>query len=217
MAQEKRYIPIAVLLTVIGFALFLIVALQAGTSFQPAAVLNGAPAVSTIPGVNGILTRISAAEAPINQTPSRIVIPRIGVDAVIEHVGVNSKSEVGIPVKFENTAWFNKSVRPGEAGNSMIDGHVNDRASKPAVFADLKKLETGDTVIVYYPDGAAYVFVVDTNDSYPTKDVPMLDLLASSNIAKLNLITCTGTWIQDIRRYDERLVVTTHLVGMVKP
>ncbi len=219
MASKRLYIPIAILSTVMGFALFLVLALQAGIISRPVVLpfdsSVSASETSTIPGI-GTITRMNVSSVPITEEPSRIVIPRLGVDAAIEHVGINKKGEVGIPVKFENTAWFNQSVKPGEAGNAIIDGHVNDRLSRPAVFADLKQLVSGDFIVVYYPSGAAYAFAVDTNTSYALKDVPMNDLLAPAPISKLNLITCTGTWIQDVRMYDERLVVTTHLVGIVQ-
>jgi sortase (surface protein transpeptidase) len=174
-------------------------------------------------GVPGADTTAEAAPVPaISDTelkaaggPVHIFIPSIGVDADIEHVGRTSKNDIGIPKDFDNTAWFTESALPGATGSAVIDGHVNDRLSLPAVFANLDKLVVGDKVIVKYESGLMVEFAVKENASYDLNSAPIARILGPSEIPQLNLITCTGTWVQSAKMYDKRRVVYTQLVGRI--
>jgi hypothetical protein len=48
---------------------------------------------------------------------------------------------------------------------------------------------------------------------YPYKDAPKEKIFAQNDMARLNLITCDGTWVKADKTYDERLVVYTKLVS----
>src|SRR5262245_48002539 len=59
--------------------------------------------------------------------PKKIIIPSIGVDAFVQQVGVDQKKQIAVPDNIHMVGWFINSVRPGQKGLSIIDGHVNGR------------------------------------------------------------------------------------------
>jgi len=83
-----------------------------------------------------------------NKLPVRIKIPRINIDAVIESVGLTSQGAMDVPVKPEDTAWFNLGIKPGEIGSAVIDGHSGYKNNKPAIFDNLYKLQKGDKIYI---------------------------------------------------------------------
>jgi hypothetical protein len=147
--------------------------------------------------------------------PARLIIPAIGVDAAIQSVGLfwNGDGEMGIPSNFTDVAWYNGGPRPGMPGNAVIDGHLDGRNVKEAVFYNLGKLKPGDLVEVVDQNGKTWQFQVvrlamyDYNAS--TTDIFSGDL----SQARLNLITCAGDWIKSQNLYNQRVVVFTQLVN----
>lgn len=57
--------------------------------------------------------------------PKRIVISKIGVDSLVQNVGVDQNQQIAVPNNIHIAGWFIDSVRPGESGLSIIDGHVS--------------------------------------------------------------------------------------------
>ncbi|WP_226683196.1 class F sortase [Sutcliffiella horikoshii] len=146
----------------------------------------------------------------ISIEPHRIEIPSIGVDALVEQVGVIENGQMGVPESFETVGWYNEGPMPGERGNSVISGHVDSR-NGPAVFFDLKNLEAGDEIIVSSADGESLTYVVDRIETYPENESPVEAIFDYSFQSNLNLITCTGTFNRESRNYSDRLVVYSSL------
>jgi sortase (surface protein transpeptidase) len=118
--------------------------------------------------------------------PVRLEIPAIGVDAAIEHVGINSLNQIDVPKIAANVAWFDRSALPGQRGNSVISGHL-DTATAPAVFYELRKLIAGDEMVVTYANNDRYVFVVSAKQRYYFDEAPMDQILGAATGRNLNL------------------------------
>src|SRR5687767_14508030 len=73
--------------------------------------------------------------------PRRLKIPKISVDATVEHVGVTSEGDMAVPKSPDNTAWYNPGSRPGEIGSAVINGHYGWVNSTPAIFDNLHNLQ----------------------------------------------------------------------------
>ncbi|KPB03238.1 class F sortase [Bacillus sp. CHD6a] len=146
----------------------------------------------------------------ISIEPHRIEIPSIGVDALVEQVGVIENGQMGVPESFETVGWYNEGPMPGERGNSVISGHVDSR-NGPAVFFNLKNLEVGDEIVVSNKEGEAITYVVDKIETYPEDESPVEAIFDYSFQSNLNLITCTGTFNRESRNYSDRLVVYSSL------
>jgi LPXTG-site transpeptidase (sortase) family protein len=140
-------------------------------------------------------------------SPVRLTIPRIGVDAVLESVGLTAEGAVAVPKGPANAAWFDLGPRPGEVGSAVITGHFGWKDNLPAVFDDLSSLRAGDSLLVEDEKGVVTVFVVRELRTYGEyEDAP--DVFSSSDgKAHLNLVTCEGIWNKSSKSYSKRLVV----------
>ena len=142
--------------------------------------------------------------------PVRLKIPVIGVDAEIEHVGVNDGGEMDVPSNTANTAWFKPGTRPGEVGSAVIAGHFNGKQGERGVFADLNKLKTGDKLYVQDNFGVMATFEVQETSNYNPGFAE--DVFGKSDGIYLNLITCDGVWDVAEKSYTKRLVVLAVLI-----
>lgn len=144
--------------------------------------------------------------------PIRLKIPKLNIDAAVEHVGLTSNGAVGVPKGSANVAWFNKGPRPGEMGSAIIDGHYGYKNNKLAVFDNLYKLEKGDKIYVEDGKGTTFVFVVQKLKNYD-RDVSDAGVFISKDgLSHLNLITCAGDWDNAAKTHSKRLVVFTDKV-----
>lgn len=147
--------------------------------------------------------------------PERLIIPKLGIDADIQHVGITKKGNMAAPNNFVDVSWYKFGTVPGELGSAVISGHVDNALGTPAVFYDLQKLSPGDEIQVKDENGRALRFKVVKKEIYPYNLTgPELEgIFNESGRARLNLITCAGTWLPEAKTNDKRLVVFTEMIG----
>jgi len=138
--------------------------------------------------------------------PVRITIPKINVDAQVEQVGLTPAGAMDVPEKLSRAAWYRLGTRPGAPGSAVIAGHHSHRASVPAVFDNLIGLGVGDLVYVQDDRGYSLTFSVREIKTYG-RDERAWEVFNRQDGRYLNLITCSGTWDDDQKTYDQRLVV----------
>jgi hypothetical protein len=117
-----------------------------------------------------------------------------------------------VPTNVWHVGWFHLGPRPGAVGNAVIDGHL-DSTTGAAIFLDLHNMRVGDRIYVTDRAGIEWSFVVAEMHSYPLADAPLARIFGPTSGRHLNLITRSGTWQAWEHRYDQRLVVFTHLLG----
>lgn len=117
-----------------------------------------------------------------------------------------------VPTKSEDVGWYEDGFRPGEKGNAVIDGHLDDAEGEPAVFWKLGLLRPNDDVYVEDADGRKFRFRVTDIREYPYSEVPMKTLFTKSLTSNLILITCAGEYDTAGANYTNRLIVTATLV-----
>lgn len=139
--------------------------------------------------------------------PTRITIPSIAVEAAIEEVALTEDGAMDVPDRPQDTVWYGLGPRPGEKGSAVIAGHVDWKDGKPAIFADLHKLEPGDRIVVRDDSGADIVFIVRESRKYDAEADTIGVFSSVDGKEHLNLITCDGTWDEREEQYSERLVV----------
>lgn len=148
----------------------------------------------------GVFTTLATIERS-----QRLVIPAIKVDAYVQSVGVNSKSEMETPSNIVDVAWFKLGPRPGDVGSAVIAGHLNGINGENGVFANLDKLKKGDLIYI-----SSLTFVVSQSKVYGSGYAD--DVFSRSDGIYLNLITCNGQWDKSKKDYNKRLVVSAVLV-----
>lgn len=152
-----------------------------------------------------------ASTETFQSLPKIIKIPKIGVEADIEQVGLDSQGRMDIPKDVDNTAWYNLGPKPGEKGSAVIDGHFDKVTGAPAVFYRVGELKNGDLIIVLDEKMKEFRFKVIDVKVYSFDSLPLKDIFARDDGRYLNLITCGGSWDQINRNYSNRTVVYAKL------
>jgi LPXTG-site transpeptidase (sortase) family protein len=173
-------------------------------SFGSFALIDSTKSATTTP----VQTRVATATPLV---PIRLQIPSIGVNAEVEQVGQKEDGTMGTPKKFSNVAWYAPGPMPGQAGNAVIDGHVNNALTTAGVFAHLNKVTLGDTIVVFNASGTPISFVVTKIQEYPADMAPSNTIFATTGPSGLVLITCDGSWVPSQKSFDKRLVVFASL------
>ena len=143
-------------------------------------------------------------------SPVRLKIPIIGVNAAIEYVGLTSAGAMAVAKDTKNVAWFDLGSFPGAEGSAVIAGHLDDKNGRKAVFYNLKKLNKGDQLFIEDSQGKIITFVVREIRLYDS-EASAPEIFSSNSGQHLNLITCAGNWDKFKKRYTQRLVIFTDL------
>jgi len=153
----------------------------------------------------------SISQAATIGKPVRLIINRIGVNAKIEHVGLDRERNMDVPKSWDNAGWYSLGPKPGMPGNVVIDGHL-DSPNGPAVFFRLSKLEKGDEIYIISEDGKEYIYTVNNMEKYEFDKFPLKKVFGETNSFNLNLITCVGVFDRIAKNYSHRIVVYSSLL-----
>lgn len=159
----------------------------------------------------------SAGLTPSSATaslPSRLLIPKLGVDTRVQAMGLTKKGNMAAPSNYTDVSWYKLGAVPGTLGSAVMAGHVDNAAGLAGVFKNLDSLAIGDDVYVTDKNGKKLHFRVTAKKVYPynLSGAELKKVFSASDATRLNLITCTGTWIDELKTNDKRLVVFTELV-----
>jgi len=159
--------------------------------------------IVTVPDADPVQTSLQKTE-----TPLRLRIARIGVDAPIQDVGLAADGSMDVPTDPFETGWYELGPRPGEIGSAVIAGHVDSPTSAYAVFTDLEHLVIGDIITIETSEGILS-FRVREMRVYPANADATDIFMSTDGKAHLNLITCSGSWDTNTKQYTDRLVIFT--------
>jgi Sortase domain len=189
----------AVIAAIVGFLVLRSVGTLAGASSSTAPTTPP----PTVPSV----TYPTAPPATASSTvvPTGLVVPKIGVDAPIDGVGIESgTNEIEVP-PIERVGWYRFGAPPGGSGSAVLLGHV-DGEGKEGVFFRLGSLEPGDPVQVSFADGTTRSFHVVGRAQFPKQALPA-DFFSRGGPSRLVLITCGGSFDESIGHYRDNVVV----------
>jgi sortase (surface protein transpeptidase) len=179
-------------------------------------VISGcSQAVAQYPGAEIAEQRHSASHslarpaAQIVDTPARLIIPSIQVDAMVEAVGVLANGNLDTPERnpWTDVGWYDAGPAPGQRGSAVIDGHLDRPGGFPAVFWNLRNIRAGDRITVVMASGKKLLFHVTRFALYPPTEAPLQAIFGDGSGDYLNLITCAGDWIPGQHQTTLRMVV----------
>lgn len=166
--------------------------------------LNSQPLKPSIPVVAKHAHAKSVGQKPMS-TPAVLRIPKLGISAKVQSVGLNPQGNMGAPRNLANVAWYKEGPVPGSTGNAVIAGHFG----KPhqTAFWNLESLSVGDRIEVTDTSNTIAQFkVTQTQRVEPNLDTRD-HIFGKTDQAHLNLITCDGVWNKASKSYNERLIV----------
>jgi hypothetical protein len=148
-------------------------------------------------------------------TPTRLVIPAIGVKSAVLSLGLNPDRTVQVPPlgSVSEAGWYRNSPTPGQLGPSVLLGHIDSARYGPGVFFRLGALRKGDTVLVQRADHRVAVFRIDAVAQYAKNHFPTLTVYGNTDHAALRLITCGGKFDLSTHNYEDNIVAFASLVS----
>lgn len=141
---------------------------------------------------------------------SKLIIPKINVDVPVVY-GVGNDHDSQMAAMSKGVAHFaipGANSVPGQVGNTAISGHSSNDLFEPGdykfVFAQLEKLQTGDTIYANY-ESVRYTYTITKKEIVAPTEVAKLTYPTDKPI--LTLITC---W--PLGTANKRLLVTAEQV-----
>jgi sortase (surface protein transpeptidase) len=178
----------------------------ASPSFATDGVRASGPSLASIALAAPSPSPVASPAAEPRPAGWRLVIPKIGVDALIQPVGLDRSGAMASPTGLETVGWFNRGASPGKSGDAVIDGHYGTW-NEPGVFRELRRLQPGDAITIVWPDGRSLAFRVAAAETVASDAHPR-GLFGRSGPSRMSLITCSGQWDPAARSYTDRLIVT---------
>ncbi|MCX6727555.1 MAG: class F sortase [Candidatus Saccharibacteria bacterium] len=145
------------------------------------------------------------------EDPKKLRIGKIGVDAFIQQAGVDQNKAVAVPNNVHLASWFSESVRPGQLGLSIIDGHVSG-PTVDGVFKNLTKLAKDDKIEIEQGNGTILKYKVVEKVELKVADSAAYLFSQKPEIkSQLNLITCGGQYDRAAKQFVNRVIVAATL------
>jgi len=152
--------------------------------------------------------------------PVRISIPRIGIDAPVVVMGLDSRNYPEVPNSGSDVAWYTFSAPPGKGSNAVFSGHVDWYYwGMPAegVFYHLRELESGDEISLQLEDQSRLRYIVTGNVAVAYDDPNVVKVMGPTSTDVITLVTCGGTWLRDYSNplggnYSHRVIVRAERV-----
>lgn len=145
--------------------------------------------------------------------PRVVKIDKIKVRARVMQMGVNADGSMQSPINIYDAGWYTGSVKPGQLGATTIIAHANGPSS-PGLFDNLGKLVAGDEINIESGAGKIFKYQVVAAETVALDKVDMNKFLRPvDGVGEgLNLMTCSGNWVQSSRTRDHRTIVYTKRV-----
>lgn len=155
----------------------------------------------------------STGIAPRAITPHRLIIPSLHIDAPVTPVGKNRVGNMAVPEDYDTVAWYKPGYQPGEVGNAVLAGHLDDSLGRAGVFEQLGKLEIGETFSIVNKEGEELTFRVTEKNVYDYRTAPLEEIFGPSDTSSVHLISCQGEWLNELNTYRDRTVITGEFVA----
>lgn len=142
--------------------------------------------------------------------PTRLRIPDLRLDARVDPVGVNPKTnDFEVPPAVDLVGWYRYG--PGleaTAGSVVIAGHVDGAEQGPGAFFRLRDVAIGAGIEVTGADGRVNRYTVVAREIYRKTAIPLDRYFARDGTPRLTLITCGGPFDRATRHYRDNVVIT---------
>ncbi|MDP3882437.1 MAG: class F sortase [Candidatus Staskawiczbacteria bacterium] len=216
--MKVNYQKIAVASILTAVSLLVLAGLVQAATFIPTNrgnLIGNAAIISRVPEklINNKPVKFIGSIASLEQASlgiSRLKIPTINVDALIEPMGVTQDGAMEAPSSAQYVGWYAFGPRPGENGSAVLAGHYGRwKSGDVSVFDNLHTLKPGDKLYVQDKDGITITFIVRQLRTYDKNDDTSEIFISDDGVSHLNIITCAGVYNETLKTYSDRLVVFT--------
>lgn len=152
-------------------------------------------------------TKGAPARVPASR-PVKIIIPSVGVNAPVIPEGLDRHHALEMPpLSAHNLAgWYDKSYMPGQAGASVITGHV-DSTTGLSVFFSIRYLKPGDDISIEEAGRHTVTFKVQWVQEASKTAFPTQAVYGHVPYPALRLVTCGGPFDYATGHYLDNIIV----------
>lgn len=137
--------------------------------------------------------------------PNRLVIPALGVDAVVATSDLNDGS-LELPVRVNQvTRWAGSAAADAEGGTMLVAGHVDNRRQGTGALYYLHTLRPGDAIYLTV-GGVVTRWKTVALQSFPKQALPNWVWSGTRGERRLALVTCGGAF--ENGHYENNVVLT---------
>jgi sortase (surface protein transpeptidase) len=142
--------------------------------------------------------------------PRAVYVDKIQVAARTLPMSVDSDGTLQAPYSAFDAGWYTDSVKPGETGAMVFDGHSSGD-TRIGTFGKLDQLSNGDVIRIQTGDMKEYKYKVVKKETVSRDKVDMQKVVLpyGNAIEGANFITCSGAWLEDDNTLSERTIVYT--------
>lgn len=157
--------------------------------------------------------RASAAKDGV-VTPTRVSLARLGVDAPIASVDIDTANGIlDIPKNIQRVGWWKDGAAPGDdKGAILLAGHVDSAKDGGGAFYPLKSARRGDIVKVLSDDGKTRSYRVTGLKTVKKSALPE-NVFSRTGPKRLVLVTCGGPFLPDVGHYRDNVILTAVPAG----
>jgi hypothetical protein len=157
----------------------------------------------------GDVTREVRRRSTAAQTPTRVTLASVSIDAPVLPVGIDTvKGILGVSPDIHRTGWWVDGAQPGDpSGAVLIAGHVDSATGGAGAFFNVKNAKPGEKVTVSTTGGRTFTYTVSSVKSYPKSKLPT-DVWSKQGRARLVLVTCGGPFDRKAKHYVDNIVLT---------
>ncbi|MCM2576300.1 class F sortase [Streptomyces meridianus] len=149
---------------------------------------------------------------PGEAAPSRVRIPRVGLEAEVVSVGLGANGDVAVPGDPAQVGWYRRGPAPGDrTGSAVLAGHVDSETDRLGALAALYDVRAGDPVTVERKRGKPLRYQVVARQLVPRDRLPE-HLFRADGPPVLTLITCAPPYDREQGGYQNNLVVSARPV-----
>jgi hypothetical protein len=173
------------------------------TSSTPASTtVATAPAPATAPTTS----TTSAPPVGVADSPARVRVAGIGLDAAVVPVGLQADGQMEVP-DAATVGWYRLGPAPGAGGSAVLDF-----AGQRGAFFDLRSVPVGAEVLVDDADGGTVRFAVTSREQVAKDAVDLARYFTAEGPARLTLITCGGVFDRGTGHYTDNIILTAEPV-----
>jgi len=168
--------------------------------------LRNQEVVEVVAAQRGLGQPVAVRRAPARHAaPVAIEVPRLSVRSKLVQLRKDQAGALQVPADAQRAGWYVGSAHPGDAGPTVIVGHV-DSYKGAGVFNELSALRHGDLILVPRADRTVARFVVQRVVSVAKRRFPTKAVYTGTTPG-LRLVTCGGYFSKRTRHYRDNVIV----------
>ena len=153
-----------------------------------------------------------AAAGAARRRPSGSQVPALGVDSVVDPVGVAADGQMALPDDVDRVGWYRFGPAPGADGLGGARRPRRRPRAGPRRAVPLRDAGVGDEVLVTDADGTTTRWRVVSRELITKQALPLDQLFPRTGPPRLTLITCGGPFLPEYRSYRDNVVVVAEPV-----